>query len=163
YWKIEIGETVQTSDFIRPPEILTREITSDGDDAEVNFSLGTYLPAREVEKMFGLTDLGSPATVAPNQPFPMGDVGPAWLGVARLALAVGVVLAGILPRRTILSTDISVDAATREQDPHVFVSDPFTLNAHQNVFVRTDTNVENSWADLEGGLINLKTGLVQPI
>ena len=81
YWKVSAGEKVKSTDYIRPPQMLSREITEQGDEGEVNWSLGTYLPVAEVEKGFGLKALPHPASlnVAPNQPFPHKKVYLYWL------------------------------------------------------------------------------------
>src|SRR5262249_18915522 len=74
YWKVEVGEMVRASDFVNPPEMLSREVTrAEGDDeeqGEINWSLGTYLPVTDVERAFGLRGFPRPplTNVAPNQP-----------------------------------------------------------------------------------------------
>src|SRR5262245_30095946 len=76
YWKVEVGELVRASDFINPPEMLSREVSrSEGEDeekGEINWSHGTYLPVADVEQAFGLRGIPRPAfgNVAPNQVFP---------------------------------------------------------------------------------------------
>ncbi|MBT1582375.1 DUF4178 domain-containing protein, partial [Klebsiella pneumoniae] len=65
YWRVEQGERVRAVDFISPPEMLSMEQTSD----EINWSIGRYIPVKEIEKAFGVTDLPKPWGIAPNQPF----------------------------------------------------------------------------------------------
>ena len=47
YWKVAVGETADTGDYVRPPEILSREVSAVGESKEVNWSLGTYLTPNE--------------------------------------------------------------------------------------------------------------------
>src|SRR5262249_39611030 len=75
YWKVHVEELVQSRDYVRPPQMLSREKTLHvGEQVgaeEISWSLGTYLPRGEVQKAFGLKDpLPVPSTIAPNQPFP---------------------------------------------------------------------------------------------
>ncbi|MFN0051282.1 MAG: DUF4178 domain-containing protein [Planctomycetales bacterium] len=80
YWKVCVGEQVDSADFIAPPDILSIEKTSGGKSdeegtkpqaREVSYSLGTYLPHAAVEEAFGVRDLKRGFGVAPNQPAPV--------------------------------------------------------------------------------------------
>jgi hypothetical protein len=66
YWKVEVGEEVQTRDMICPPEALSIE-TSQG---EQNISLGVYVSPDVIEKAFGVTRLRRPWSIGMNQPTP---------------------------------------------------------------------------------------------
>jgi hypothetical protein len=68
YWRVEQGETVRAIDYVVPPLMLSQEITN----TEVNWSIGTYLTNREIEKAFNVSDLPKPFSVAPNHPFTDG-------------------------------------------------------------------------------------------
>jgi predicted RNA-binding Zn-ribbon protein involved in translation (DUF1610 family) len=93
YWKVEVGERVQARDYVRAPEMLSKEVSGfsgGGMQAEeVNWSLGTYLPLAEVEKKFNLQNLPKPSTVAPNQPFTAGKVYKYWALMLLATVAVG--------------------------------------------------------------------------
>src|SRR6516225_3618147 len=92
YWKVEVGETVRASDFINPPDILSREVTraDDGDEerGEINWSHGVYLPVEDVEQAFGLQGIPRPAlsNIAPNQVFPYWWIYRWWALVTAVAL-----------------------------------------------------------------------------
>lgn len=67
YWKVAVGETVRSADFIAPPRMLSMEASDD----EITWSLGQYLEPGEVEKAFGLkTKLPRPRGVGACQPNP---------------------------------------------------------------------------------------------
>jgi hypothetical protein len=103
YWKVHAGEKVFGRDFIRPPEILSEEVTREGSEGEINWSKGTYLTRAEVEKMFGLQQrLPAPIDVGPNQPFPHTGVYRYALWLLAAALVAACVLWGVIPHRQVL-------------------------------------------------------------
>lgn len=95
YWKVEIGETTTTSDYIAPPRILSIERSGFGKDQEANVSEGHYLKPEQVEEVFRVSGLPRPWGVGVVQPRP--SPGPmfwlAWLGFA-LYLAFAFVVIG---------------------------------------------------------------------
>lgn len=124
YWKVALGETAYSRDFIAPPQMLsiehsvvldtahptqrrkrradsppalpgveeggvaTESAAVSATSAEVNYSLGAYVPHEELEKAFGLMALPRGWKVAPNQPKPVDNrVFVWWAGfLATLAL-----------------------------------------------------------------------------
>ena len=93
YWKAGGGEQVWTTDFVRPPEILSREITHGGPDSgEVSWSHGTYLAVDAIERAFGLAHaLPRPRIASPNQPSSAPRLYAWWAVMAGLTLLVGIV------------------------------------------------------------------------
>ncbi len=99
YWKVTTGETVRAVDFIRPPEMLSKEVSGgyggEGrrkkkeqpqqqpapalEAEEVNWSLGTYIKKKEIERAFNRPGLPTPTTIAPNQPFPNSGIYKYWV------------------------------------------------------------------------------------
>lgn len=65
YWRVEQGETVKMTDYVSPPFMLSKEIAKD----EMNWSYGTYLEKRDLEKAFGISGLPEPYSISPNQPY----------------------------------------------------------------------------------------------
>lgn len=77
YWRVEVGEKVGVQDFIAPPHMISIEESRHDSGtgtaaAEVNHSLGVYVPHAEIEKAFGVERLPRGWGVAPNQPNPVG-------------------------------------------------------------------------------------------
>lgn len=85
YWKVEVGETVLTEDYIAPPRMISVESTpavpisavrqgaegwSEIRYSERIVSQGTYISHDEVERAFQLERLPRGAAIAPNQPPP---------------------------------------------------------------------------------------------
>jgi hypothetical protein len=94
YWKVEVGEEVQTRDLIHPPEALSIE-TAQG---EQNTSLGIYVRPAEIEKAFGVTNLRRSWSIGMNQPGPaIGFVTVTWIVFAILMILVDV---GLSSRKT---------------------------------------------------------------
>jgi hypothetical protein len=89
YWKVEIGEEVQTRDLIHPPEALSIE-TAQG---EQNVSLGIYARPAEIEQAFGVKNLRRPWSIGMNQPGPsIGFVTLTWIAFAVLMILIDLTL-----------------------------------------------------------------------
>src|SRR6185369_14513143 len=88
YWKVETGEKVRGMDYIAPPYMLSKEVstvyvTDDGGKqkrttGEINWSLGTYVPVPQIEKAFSVS-LPRPSNVAPTQPYKYGWIYKYWI------------------------------------------------------------------------------------
>jgi hypothetical protein len=168
YWKVSVGEKVWASDYIRPPQMLSREATlkdNGGHKGEIAWSLGTYLPPDAVEKAFGLKNLPRPelGSVAPNQPFPHKNIYWCWLALTAVLVVLGVIVANTSPGRKVFEQTIAFQRDPDPQKPHmVFFSEPFQLKGHGNLQVQADAAVQNSWLDIEGDLINVEKNVIQP-
>lgn len=127
YWKVTVGETVRAVDFINPPLMLSKEVSGGpaqrakgrrkkkgGDDEEpqapaegalaaqeINWSLGTYVPLKEIKRKFDVR-LPRPHTVAPNQPFKHKSIYKYWLLLAFVAMLFGTAMLVTGSRRTVL-------------------------------------------------------------
>ncbi len=186
YWRVEAGERVESTDFIAPPAMLSREASR----TEETWSLSTYLTPRAVERAFG-TRLGlpSPIGVGPNQPYP-GGVGRAIQLVLAVFFAVGIAKCASAPAAEKLVQDFTVpmqsqaprpavdptlgvvpspeagsdnagsgDAAS-EPPGTVLFSDRFQLDGGRNVAIDLDANVYNNWCYAAIDLVNEATGQV---
>lgn len=70
YWKVLFGTVSEVADYIRPPEMLSREEQKD----EVTWSLGEYVEMAHVREGFKTPNVfPAPQGVAPNQPSPFGE------------------------------------------------------------------------------------------
>lgn len=75
YWKVEVGDSARTADFIAPPRMLSFENTAGPQAAEIVASIGRYITAEELETAFDVKELPRPWGVGPIQPkakFPIG-------------------------------------------------------------------------------------------
>jgi len=163
YWKVAIGEEAQAADYIHPPLMLSREISSAGRSTEVNWSLGTYLPVAELENAFGLKGLPRPgfSTVAPNQPFLHKGIYRSWLILGGLTLIVGVFFLARGSGRNVFHETYPVQPTSTPDQAQVVFSKPFELRGGQNIEISAQANLQNSWLDIEGDLLDEETGVYQ--
>jgi len=174
YWKVEAGEKVRGVDYVAPPYMLSKEVTTiyiaDPEDpskqkraaGEINWSLGTYVTVPQIEKAFSVKDLPSPSNIAPNQPYKYWWIYKYWLAFLGV-----LVLAGLLAfatsgsTREVFSQTVTLSPLPNADGTQVFFSQPFELAGRRNIRIVGDAPVQNTWVYLEGDLINDETGVVQ--
>lgn len=176
YWKVEVDEMVRAVDYVCPPLMLSKEVsilnirTGGGDDnpeftelGEINWSMGTYVPVKDVEKAFGAVNLPRPSNVAPNQPFLHKGVYKYWLLMVPILLAIGLVMtiaAG--SKQTVMTNSYQFPPLPNADGTQVVFSDQFELRGRRNVTITAKApGIDKSWLYMEGDLINDDTGLVQ--
>jgi hypothetical protein len=161
YWRVEVGETVDTVDYIAPPFGISKELTTSG-AREVSYSHARYMPPEEVEQAFNVRDLTRPTTVGPMQPFPGSSLGRMWVAMLLLLVVTAIVLAIRLPGRTVLQQTIDASAVPPStgmpENARMIFSEPFTLTGDHNVEIRGDAPVDNSWLYIEGDLVDESSG-----
>jgi len=161
YWAVARGDEVSSQDYVCPPLMLS----SEGDDQELNWSLGAYTAAPEVWKAFGL--VGSPPPqqgVAPHQPSPFqGKVKQVW-SMALLAAGLLVFLYlgfAITGGRVVHKQTVAIPAGLAPAAPEAALfTDAFFVQEPGNLEISVRANVSNSWLYLDGALINEETGAV---
>jgi len=151
YWKVAIGEVVKATDYICPPQMLSRESTQSISAQEVNWSLGEYVTPREVQAVFDLKEpLPRPLGVGPNEPF--RHTGVYYLAAAFIAIVCLIAAVQATRTRTVYETTFNL-APPPGQKTQVFFSDKFELGRMANVCVRVDApNLINGML-LEGDLV----------
>jgi hypothetical protein len=168
YWKVALGEVVQTADYVAPPAMLSRESS----DAELNWSLGVYQTVADVRRAFADPALPDETRgVAAHQPFRHGH----WLYSA--VLLVGLLFVGVIVllvssnTRQVYKGTFHMGAsptgvgAPDPEDPwsvgsptYVFFTPPFELEANQNTRVSLDVPVYNSWVYATVDLVHEASG-----
>jgi hypothetical protein len=185
YWKVATDDQVRAIDYVRPPEILSVELSrpipsktgkqsgnaagwavgqqKQSSPGEMNCSLGMYLTPKEVETAFGITGLKRPSNIAPNQPNPY-KVGLAkhWAAFAGLILLIGFLFIATGSNRQVFAQNFQFDKLPNADGTQAVFSLPFKLAGRKNIGITAGANVDNSWMYFEGDLINQDTGLVQP-
>jgi hypothetical protein len=190
YWKVNVNEQARAADYIRPPLMLSKEISifSPAEAAsqeqpvaaeaggskksrqqkkkaqqtgEINWSLGTYLPRKQVEKIFGVEGLPSSSKVAPNQPFLQKKIYKYWGLLLLACVLLGILLMVSGSRQMVFQQSYNLDPVKTAEETQVRFSDPFDLKARQNIKITVRAPVDNSWLYVEGDLIDEATGLVQ--
>lgn len=157
YWKVSIGEVVQTADYIAPPDMLSREITTSREGEEVNWSQGSYVPVAEIEKAFSVSGLRGPWGIAPNQPFGYKSIYMTW---GWLCLAAGILACLFImasPNQKVYSKSFVLQPFESEDKSQVFFSEPITVEARRNIEVRVEAGLNNTYLAVEGDLVNDET------
>jgi Domain of unknown function (DUF4178) len=185
YWKVQRGEKARAIDYIKPPEMLSIELTNtvpkavyeaagkapiswsyraaESDAAaEINCSLGTYLTPAEVEKAFGVSGLPRPSVVGWNQPNPHKGMGRYWLAFAAALTVLALVLSLATTREQAFQETYQFQPLPNQDGTQTAFSQPFKLKGRKNIMIEGVSNVDNTWIYFEGDLINEDTGLVQP-
>ncbi len=161
YWAVARGDQTETADYVSPPEMLSMEKT----EAEVTWSLGTYLEPDVVWKAFGMSGAPrSPDGVAMNQPWRhAGQAGLVW-GSSLLAMAVVFALFLMFAfggGRTVHQQTVTIGptAVSGAPESAAFLG-PFVVADPGNLQIRVTAPVSNTWLYLDGALINDETGEV---
>jgi hypothetical protein len=172
-----VGELVESEDLIAPPAMLSREANG----SEENWSLGTYLTARELAHALGKLPLAKPSAIAPNQ-VDASARGASLLTIAFAALlAIGLFASARAANTIIYDHAVEIPSGTpppppadvvepatapapapadTAPNPYVFFSEPFELEAGKNVLIGFSTNLNNNWAYMAADLVNVATGEV---
>ncbi|WP_084584330.1 DUF4178 domain-containing protein [Sphingomonas azotifigens] len=153
YWRVAVGETVKTGDWVRPGFMLSRETS----EREESWTLNQWVPDRMMVQAFGVAPARRVWPPLPHQPSPWG----AWLGkgalIGGIALAFLLVLSIVLGgTRWITSQSLPVAVDGREQNATI---GPIHLSdRYQRVQVRsTVPRLENGWVDLDYSLVDRRT------
>lgn len=161
YWKVAVGERVNTVDWIRPPFGISKEVTTSGAQ-EIAYSHARYVTPKEIEKAFNVEGLNRPVAVGPMQPYTGPNLVGAWLLMLLLLLGVAMGLGIVLPGRTVLTKtfDLSAEppAAGGPENGRVVFSEPFELTGKYNVAVKAKASLDNTWVYIAGDLVDDSTG-----
>jgi hypothetical protein len=186
YWKVTTGEVVRALDYIRPPMMLSQEISFGGavseeteepaqgkrkkrrrskaqgfESGEVNWSLGAYVKRDEVEKAFGIQGLPRSSKVAPNQPFLHKAVYKYWALLLLATLVFGIFVVATGSRNKVFQEAYRFEALKSADGTQVVFGGPFQLQSGKNIKITGSGSVDNSWLYVEGDIIDESTGLVQ--
>jgi len=180
YWKVELGERVRMSDYVRPPYLLSVEEGG----GELQASLATWMKPEELSARIrppggepGSLQLSPPQSVAPNQPFPHRGILMVTAALALLLLVSAAVLGARAPSRSIdlkfdppldepvLAPEDATAPVTTSPDGAVFsrvhFSQPFDVEDGMNLAIHFSDILSNSWDYVAVDLVNEDTGLVQ--
>ena len=164
YWKVAVGERVDTVDYVNPPEGLSKEITREGAQ-EVNYSHARYLQPSEVEEAFGVKNLARPASVGPMQPYDGPRLVAPWLLMTALLIAVAIAIAVRKPERQVLTHDFDFAALPALEgvpaNARIAFTEPFELSGAQNVMIRGNSPLQNSWLEVNADLVNDVSGKME--
>jgi hypothetical protein len=155
-WKVRVGETWETIDFVAPPKMLSRESGRN----ETTWSLGEYLPAEEVAAAFKLPKALPDATgIGMIQPNPRRESHRRVCGMfwkfAALAVLAQLLWIFILGGRTLLDQRLVFSP----QNDEPVTTQTFQLDGNaRNLVLRHDTDLDNNWLGLGLTLIEKESG-----
>ena len=155
YWKVQAGDIVEVDDYIAPPQLLSREKTSN----EVSWSLGDYVTPAEVQEAFKLkTALAAPTGVAPNQPSPhIAANAVLWKRFALFAaIAFALQLWFALTTNTVLKETFAISPRIESSK----TTEPFVIKGNGPLVLQNTADVNNSWAGFNYTLVNPASGKV---
>ena len=164
YWRVEVGEKADTSDYIAPPYGISKETTRGG-AKEIAYSHGVYMKPREIEKAFGVDNVGRPSGIGPMQPNPSANLAKPWLLMLALLFGIAIFLGITLPGRTVHERVYDLNfgevAEGAPENARVLFSEPFALSGKHNVQVRAEASpLDNSWVHLGVDLVSETTDRV---
>ena len=161
YWKVAVGEQVDTVDYVAAPFGISKELTREGAQ-EISYSHARYMEPREVEQAFGIEKLVRPSGVGPIQPYTGARLGLVWLAMLALLFAAAVFLTMTRPRRVLVEQTFDLAAAARPdwnaESARVFFTKPFELTGNDNVEVRASSPLSNNWLYLGVDLVDETEG-----
>jgi ribosomal protein S27E len=155
-WKISVGETWETIDFIAPPKMLSRESNHN----ETSWSLSEYLPVEEVAAAFKLKmSLPAPRGIGMNQPNPRTEnhrrVCRTFWKFFALAVVAQMLWVFVLGSSTLL--DQRLVFSPRNEDP--VKTQTFRLERDaRNLVLRNETDLDNNWVGLGLTLVEQNSG-----
>ena len=152
YWKVAVGDTADTADYIAPPFGISKEVTTTG-AREINYSHARYLAPKEVETAFGVEKLPRPRTIGPMQPFPGPNLGPELAILLVLLFLTAIVIGVMKPRRTLLQKTFDLASMPASS----LFTDPIEVSGKDNVVIEGHANVDNEWLYVEGDFVNTLT------
>lgn len=158
YWKVAVGEAVDTADYIAPPFGISKEVTRSG-AREVNYSHARYMTRDEVRKAFALEKRPpKPQGVGPMQPFPGPNLGKPFALLLTLLIVAATIVAVATPSRTLLDKSFDLASLPASEEPGgVFFTEPFEVSGKSNILLEGSSPVDNEWLYVEGDFVNTLT------
>ena len=153
YWRVQVGEEVETDDYVRPGFMLSREANAQ----EVSWSRSTLLEPDEIEGAFGVRAPRNPWPPLPHQPSPYPATLRTGFKFALGGLALLLVLTFLFSGGPTLFRG-TVPLALDGRENSVTLGPVVVNRPYQLVRVRaTAPRLENAWVDLDYALVNRQT------
>lgn len=162
YWRVQVGDTVDTQDFVLPPQLLSME----RDREEIVWSLGEYIEPEDVKTAFQLPGpMPVKIGVAPNQPSPIEPL-TAQILTRALVFALLLVLIHLWAMssgqvRPLDSEDFVYNRGDTSQEKASSHFDVGGNTGNVGVTIRAP-GLQNNWLDVELDLVNDATGASFP-
>jgi len=153
YWRVAVGETVRTSDYVRPGFMLSFEGSGD----EANWTLGELLDPGEMRGAFGVGAPPRSWPPLPHQPSPYGGIASSAFKFAGLAVLAILLLTMVFgSSRELMRQSVTVEPDAQAKSVTL---GPLTLDrAWQAVTISAHAPaLDNAWIDLDYALVDRAT------
>jgi hypothetical protein len=154
YWRVAAGDTVNTSDYVGPPLMLSLEKSA----GENTWTLLEYIEPTEIKAAFNC-EVGGRSGIAPNQPNPAGRILRAIVPLLLLTLGA---LAAVQVHTAMNARNNKITVGKYyfgQGHPAQQVFGPFKLAARSSLNeLRVYVALDNSWTQLDCSLVNTATG-----
>ena len=159
YWQTSTSETTDVQDFIEPPNVISRE--SYPELAEITWSKGVYVPAKEIGAAFGEDVLEPTTGIYLNQPNPWRE---RWQTIRRPMFVALLLLLGMQLFSHFTASAHQVFGSQfvfrRAEAARVLSSESIDLTSSAGMItIEGDAKVSNNWISLDVGLVNETTGI----
>ncbi|WP_348800179.1 DUF4178 domain-containing protein [Flavobacterium adhaerens] len=153
FFDFDIYNKIELIEYINPPLMLSFEKFSH----EQTAFLGKHISKNDIKKAFGTSNLPSKKGIGQVQPFIFNirNLALTFCFVAVLILITNWYLNKDRVQQNVLNTEIAFDQFTTKD----YVTPSFNLKGSSApLSIRVNTNVDNSWANVQVALINETTG-----
>jgi hypothetical protein len=176
YWRVEVGETARSVDYIAPPLGISKELTGGKKSKEIDYTLAHYVKREAIEAAFNVKGLPHPTGVGMIQPYEGVDIkgipSKLLLGLILMAL----LLAITRPRHIVSNEIYQFDQAetaptwgadttppnlTGKEKSRVIFTKPFQLSGGKNLEAVGFSDVHNEWVYVGGDIVNDTTGEIE--
>jgi len=154
YWKLRKGMAARVTDFVCPPQILSREIYPDS--GEISWSHGVYVEPKILQQAFNLEPLHEPVGYYLNQPNPYAEKRRYLKWIAPIAIVMLVVIQIVSSVHAARKPVSNVAYVYHASDPgHATISSPFEIaGGYQAVQFTLQAPVDNNWLEIEVDLVD---------
>ena len=153
FFDFDIYDKIELIEYINPPLMLSFEKSGH----EQTAFLGKHISKSDIKKAFGVSSLPSKKGIGQVQPFIFNirNLALIFCTVAVLILITNWYLNKDRVEQNVLNTDIRFDQFTNKD----FITPSFNLNGSAApLSILVNSNVDNSWANVQIALINETTG-----
>jgi len=162
YWRVQVGDTVDTQDFVLPPQLLSMERDRD----EIVWSLGEYIEPEDVKAAFQIQgSMPVKIGVAPNQPSPIepmtAQILTRALVSALLLILIQMWAVGAGQLRPLDSENLLYDRTDRAPEKTSQHFDVTGTSGNVGITIQAP-NLQNNWLDIELELVDDATGASFP-
>jgi hypothetical protein len=163
YWKAKVGDSARLEDYVRPPQMLSKEETA----RELHWSIGTYVPAKDVWKGLGLKgsplDTSEVGTCQPN-PVSLGYLASVGGLLIAILIVLGIIYEGGTGKRVAsVPLKLVVGGQGASPDDTVVYTERFEVERTTTLAVELETNISNSWVSAAAALIDEDTNEVREL